>query len=281
MKGIWIVIDMKFHLLASGSKGNCFVLQEGNRTIVIDCGSTKKHLVSSFHDVNINIDDVDLVLLTHNHTDHIKQLKLFENSLIYSPVFLEERKDARILRPRSYFTIDQTIKVTSIPLSHDADVTLGFIIENKKEKLVYITDTGYIKDEYTELLYGADYIIIESNHDVGMLMKCNRPYYIKSRIQGEYGHLNNEDCANTLEKIVSSNTKEIVLAHISQDANTYEKALEVSVNHLLKYKKDELNNDLRIVAAKQFEIVSGGIDYEKVNDIDSLPITCMEWVYDI
>ena len=272
---------MKFHLVASGSKGNCFVLQEGERTIVVDCGSTRKHLISSFNDINVNIDDVDLLLISHRHSDHVSQLKLFNNSLVYSPIPLDTRSDAKILHPLSFFTIDKTLRISTIPLSHDADVTLGFIFENETERLVYITDTGYIKDEYCEKLYDADYIIIESNHDVGMLMRCNRPHYIKSRIQGEYGHLNNEDCASTLEKIITSRTKEIILAHISQDANTYEQALKVTVEHLLKYKKDELNENLRIVAARQFETVSGGIDYEKVDDITTLPITCMEWVYNV
>ena len=125
---------MKFHLVASGSKGNCFVLQEGERTIVVDCGSTRKHLISSFNDINVNIDDVDLLLISHRHSDHISQLKLFNNSLVYSPIPLDTRSDAKILHPLSFFTIDKTLRISTIPLSHDADVTLGFIFENENEK---------------------------------------------------------------------------------------------------------------------------------------------------
>ena len=173
------------------------------------------------------------------------------------------------------------MKVTTIPLSHDAERTVGFVFQTYNEKLVYITDTGYINTSHISLLYDADYIIIESNHDTEMLMKCNRPYFIKSRISSDYGHLNNEDCAYTLEAIVTSNTKEIILAHISQDANTYEKALSVNVNHLLKTKKEDLNKNLRMVAAQQFEIVSGGLRYEKVDNCSSLSFTNMEWIYNL
>ncbi|MBQ5414575.1 MAG: hypothetical protein IIU22_00160, partial [Firmicutes bacterium] len=89
-----------------------------------------------------------------------------------------------------------------------------------------ITDTGYIRDAVIPLLKGADYIILESNHDTEMLMKTSRPMFLKMRIAGDSGHLCNEDCAAVLRKIVTSKTKMVVLAHISQQANTREKALE-------------------------------------------------------
>ncbi len=269
---------MKFHLVASGSKGNCFILQEGKRTIVIDCGSTKKHLKESFEKLNIPINSIDLLLITHTHSDHISQLSLFDDVLVYSPVELEKRKDAKIIRPGCYFSIDK-MKVSCIPLSHDAEKTVGYVFETEKEKLVYVTDTGYINTSYIPKFYDADYVIMESNHDVKMLMESSRPQYIKQRIYSDYGHMSNEDCAATLEAIITNKTKEIVLAHISAQANTYEQALNVTVNHLLETKKDELNENLRIVAAQQFEIISGGLDYEKVDDCSSLFASDLEWIF--
>lgn len=268
---------MKYYLLESGSKGNCFVLQEGKRTIVIDCGGTSKYLKDSFKKLNISFSDVDVLLISHTHIDHISQLSLFKNNLVYSPVKLEKRTDAKIMKPLGYFMVDN-IKVTPIPLSHDTSITLGFIFETKKEKLVYITDTGYLNKNYINRLKGADYIILESNHDVEMLMSSSRPHHIKQRIFSDTGHLCNEDCALILEKIVSENTKDILLAHISLEANTYEKALEVNVNHLIN-SGCLLNKDLRIVAAKQFEIVAGGKLYEENNSYNYNSNVNLEWLF--
>ncbi len=268
--------DMNFHLIASGSKGNCFILQEGKRTVVIDCGGTRKHLVSSFHSLNIDIKDVDLLLITHNHNDHISQLGTFKDSLVYSPVILEKRLDAKIIKPRQSFKIDNMV-VTAIPLSHDSGITVGYIFETEAEKLVYVTDTGYMHSSNINLMKNADYIIMESNHDLAMLNNCSRPRYLKSRIMSDTGHLCNEDCAAVLEKIITKKTKKIILAHISQETNTYELALKTNVK-LLMEADIKLNDNLKIIAAKQFE---GGIDYEEsINSSYSLA-SSVEWVFNV
>ena len=134
--------------------------------------------------------------------------------------------------------------------------TVGFVIEGVHEKLVYITDTGYIRDAVIPLLKGADYIILESNHDTEMLMKTSRPMFLKMRIAGDSGHLCNEDCAAILRKIVTAKTKMVVLAHISQQANTREKALAVSGEALETL--GNKRNDLILCAAAQDEVLKGG-----------------------
>lgn len=252
---------MKFTLCCSGSKGNSFVFEENDCRLVIDCGSTKKYLLESYREIGLNINEVDACLVTHHHSDHISQIKIFEDCDIYSAVHIEGIKKFHLLKPSDYFTI-KGVKITPIPLSHDAEKTMGFILETSKEKLVYITDTGYINTSYISLLYDADYIILESNHDIEMLMKTKRPHFLKSRIYSDSGHLCNEDCAATLAAIVTQRTKQIFLAHISQEANTQQKALEVSVEELMK-KKNELNPSLVICAAGQYEIIRGGQGYEE------------------
>ncbi len=274
------LVSMKFHLIASGSKGNCFILQNDKRVIVIDCGGTRRHLISSFNKLGIDINKIDLLLITHSHSDHISQLPVFKNCLVYSPVYLEKREDAKILRPRQTFKIDKMV-VTPIPLSHDSGITVGYIFECNNEKLVYVTDTGYVHSSNIELMKDADYIVIESNHDLTMLMNSSRPQYLKSRIKSDTGHLCNEDCAVVLEKIVSKKTKKIILAHISEETNTYELALKTNVDYLLENKRCDLNNDLKIVAARQFEIVSGGIDYEESFNSDYSISSCVEWVFNV
>lgn len=241
---------MLIHLLASGSKGNCCIVKCDNTKIVIDCGCTKKYLVNSFNEVNISVDDVDALLVTHSHIDHIQQIKMFKNTNIYSSVYLDSN-NVTILAPFEEIKVND-VTITSIPLSHDSGITMGYVIEYNKQKLVYITDTGYIPNKIKDIISDADYYIFEFNHDVEMLMQTNRPMYIKQRIVNDYGHLCNEDAALVLSEIISNKTKDIVLAHISQEANNEEKAR----NALIKYMSEELLKSVNIQAGKQDKIIT-------------------------
>ncbi len=245
---------MKFALLASGSKGNCFLLWDEALFLMVDCGSTKRWLTQAFQEVHADPADLDAVFITHDHSDHVSQLKMFSDHVIYSPV--ELAFDSIRVKSEEKITL-RHMTVTPLALSHDARNTTGYVFQTWQEKLVYITDTGYLKDSYLPLLKGADYIILESNHDVGMLMNTSRPYMLKQRIASDSGHLCNEDCAAVLDAIVTEKTKMVVLAHISQQANTYEQALSVSRDVLLNH-KGTLNKDLVLKAAEQFEIIKGG-----------------------
>lgn len=241
---------MKYYVLASGSKGNCFVVKNKEAAIVIDCGSTKSYLTRSFHNIGLDYQSVKALFITHDHSDHIKQIKMFQNSRMYCPFEIKEC-DSNIIHPYDQIDIGG-FHIQAIPLSHDSNITLGYVIESDQEKLVYITDTGYIQESHHELIYNADYYILESNHDPELLMQCNRPMYIKSRILSDSGHLCNEDCAAVLKKVVFDNTKEIVLAHISEQANRYDLAVEVTKRVLID------RTGIVIQAAKQFEIMEGG-----------------------
>ncbi|MBP3890835.1 MAG: MBL fold metallo-hydrolase [Solobacterium sp.] len=250
---------MRFELLASGSKGNCCIVQDENTTIVIDCGSTKRYLKACFEERELSLDEIDAVLITHEHTDHISQVKLFAGIPMYSPVPLSV--ETLPVKPGKPFHIEH-ITVYPLALSHDAPHTVGYILETWKEKLVYITDTGYVKDAYLEKMKDADYIVLESNHDIGMLMKTMRPSYVKARIKSDSGHLCNEASAQILEEIIGPKTKRIVLAHISQEANTRELALQTTMEMLESY-QGNLNPKLSISAAGQFEPVKGGWEDEE------------------
>lgn len=242
---------LKFALLASGSKGNCCVIKNDNASIIIDCGSSKTHLLQCFEKLQYDYLTCDALFITHTHSDHVSQLKMFDTI----PTF------ARCEVETSHFTMLESfaktnvkdIHIQEIPLSHDAHNTSGYIIQDEDSKLVYVTDTGYIKEEYYEFLQGADYYIFESNHDVQMLMATRRPMYVKQRIIGDFGHLCNEDSAHILSQLISDNTKEVVLAHISEEGNTKQRAQDVLHYHLQK--NEVYREDLRVVCAPQFGIV--------------------------
>ncbi|MDD4642503.1 MAG: MBL fold metallo-hydrolase [Erysipelotrichaceae bacterium] len=240
---------MRFHLLASGSKGNCFVLIGNDTKIVIDCGSSKRHLLKSFESVNVDYHTVDGLLLTHTHSDHISQLRMFNSTKIYSPFAVDGYLWQQVI-PFSSFNIKE-FKINPIPLSHDSGLTLGYIIEDKMEKIVYITDTGYLKQDYYPLIANADYYVMESNHDIKMLMDSRRPYPLKQRIISDNGHLDNETSSDILAQVIGDRTKEIVLAHISEEANRPEIALKTIKNKIT-------NDKVKIQTAGQFSILTGG-----------------------
>ncbi len=252
---------MDFALLASGSKGNSFVLQDQGTKVMIDCGTTKKHLVNGLHELNLEIEDLDALIITHDHSDHVSQIRHFKELDIYSPVEINDI-DTFLVRPLQKFTINNLV-FTPIPLSHDALNTTGYIIEDGVEKLVYVTDTGYVNQRYIPMMKDADWIILESNHDVDMLMHTSRPQFLKQRIYGDDGHLNNEDCAQVLKQIVTENTKMIILAHLSEQANSRELALKVTSEELLD--RGNLNKDLVVCAAGQYEMIRKGEQDEEMD----------------
>lgn len=246
---------MKFALLCSGSKGNSFLLSDEATHILVDCGGPKAYFLDSLAKLSLSIEDLDAVLLTHTHTDHTAQLKLLKERPLYAPVEIPYPFHA--VKAERDFMIGH-ITVLPIRLSHDAPQTTGYVFSTWQEKLVYITDTGFVREKYMDLLRGADYIILESNHDIQMLMKTDRPQFLKARIAGDEGHLCNEDCAAILKRIVTERTKTVVLAHLSQQANTRERALQVCRNALLGI--GNKNAGLRLAAAGQFEMIRGGAD---------------------
>lgn len=260
---------MRFCLLASGSKGNCFLLQDENLNLLVDCGSTKRYLTQCFEELHFSLDDLDALLLTHDHSDHISQIKMFQEKVIFSPVEIQSVNTIKV--KKEPFQIEH-VTVRPLQLSHDALNTTGYVFETWNEKLVYITDTGYVKQAYIPYLKDADYIVLESNHDIEMLMETNRPAFLKSRIASDNGHLCNEDAAYLLTQIVSTKTKGIILAHISEESNTRELALETTVTELRKNCSGKMRNDLWISAAGQYEMIKGG-DWNEEMDLGTC--TCV------
>lgn len=245
---------MKFALLASGSKGNCCVIKHKETKLVIDCGSTKRYLKECFERIQYDPTQSDAILITHTHSDHISQMKMFHDISTYATQDIPTDHLHNIC-PYDQFDI-KDFHITVLPMSHDCEGTVGYLIECENEKMVYVTDTGYIKEEVKPYLKNADYYIFESNHDIEMLMQTNRPVYLKQRIINDYGHLCNDDCSNVLCDVLGDKTKEIVLAHISQEGNTRDLALQTLVSHLDK--KQIAHDHMKLYPADQFSIYVGG-----------------------
>lgn len=239
---------MKYALLASGSKGNSFYLESQGVKILIDCGTTQRYLKDNLSNLSVELKDLDALLITHDHSDHTKQIRMFEGHKIYSPTHLSVRH--KKVLPYEMFSIEH-LTIFPIKTSHDAEETVGYVIDDCEHRLVYITDTGYIREKDFKHIKNADYYVLESNHDPAMLMKTSRPYAIKRRILSESGHLSNDQAADILEKVVGENTKEITLAHLSLEANTETLAYETVRNRIT-------DKSIVINVGRQFEMIIGG-----------------------
>lgn len=244
---------MRVDLLCSGSKGNSCLIRSNDKSILIDCGSTKKHLMNSLNGLDVKVDDLSALLVTHAHTDHISQLKHFKHLPVYSHCELEGLSAHHKIVPLQEFDIEN-FHIQTIGLSHDSPNTVGYVVYADGKKLVYITDTGYLPNDEKKYLENADTYIFESNHDVETLLQTSRPMFLKQRILGDNGHLNNLDASNNLAQLINVNTKDIVLAHISEEANRKDLALDCI--HSCFHKKDLPYQKVNIRAASQFELLT-------------------------
>lgn len=249
---------MYFDIIASGSKGNATLVVSNKTVILIDIGITNKLLNEELNYLNLNINDIDATLITHDHSDHISGIRFVKMKKAYA---LEGTIPSLgiSVEPLKPFYIND-IKVTAVPTSHDATNPCGYVLEDNDFKLVYITDTGIIDDSIIPYLKNPTYLIIECNHDISMLLKTNRPVELKDRILSSYGHLCNEDSAAYACRIIGDKTKEIVLAHISEEANTPECALK-AYGKIFKYFNVDINKYKITVANQHFHYVGG--DYNE------------------
>ena len=215
---------MFFDVINSGSKGNATLVFTSKATILIDAGIAVSIIEEELNKFNKTIKDIDAVLITHNHTDHIRSIKSFSPKKIYALKRTVPGSLSNVVELFNPFNI-LDITVTAFPTSHDAINPCGYLLESEGVKLVYMTDTGTYLSSNTPYIKNPDYLIIESNHDIQMLLHTHRPMELIQRILSEYGHLCNEDSAFATLEIIGDNTKEIILAHLSEEANTPECAL--------------------------------------------------------
>lgn len=244
---------MEFHVLASGSKGNATFVYEDGCGILIDCGITKKQLLYKLEQLGFNDSDITYVFLTHDHYDHNKNIHIFDTDKIFSAKKnIENLDEYHTLIPYTHRQFG-VFDVLTLKTSHDASDPIGFVISTD-EQLLYMTDTGYVSQKNRQYMKNLDYYIIESNHDIEMLMATKRPMFLKNRILNDVGHLNNEYSAQLMSEMIGENTKEIILAHLSQEANTKEKAIET---YKQVFKEQNIQFD-QIKVASQVDVISGG-----------------------
>lgn len=216
--------------LGSGSRGNATAVSDGTTTLLIDCGFSAREVARRMALAGLNADDVSTILLTHEHSDHLRGVEVFArrhgcavhatrgtrmaaglDQLANEVCSLAPGTDVRI----------GSLTVLAFRTSHDAAEPVGFCIQAENgERFGLATDTGILTPESAEALAEVDLLGIESNHDLRMLENGPYPGYLKHRIRSAHGHLSNPDAADALEVLVSARLRHVFALHRSDTNNT-------------------------------------------------------------
>ncbi|CDO04823.1 metallo-hydrolase YycJ [Oceanobacillus picturae] len=238
-------MTLRFSVLASGSTGNAFYIESDKERLLVDAGLSGKQMDHLFSEINIDPSTLTGILVTHEHSDHIKglgimarkyNLPIFANEKTWNAM---ERSIGKIgLDQKFYFNMEQVktfqdLDVESFGVSHDAAEPMFYTFHHEGKKVALVTDLGYVSERIKKTVEDADAYIFEANHDVGMLRMGRYPWNVKRRILGDSGHVSNEDCGLALTDIISNRTKRIYLAHLSLDNNMKDLA-RMSVDSVLQ-----------------------------------------------
>lgn len=229
--------------LASGSSGNCLLMTDGATHILVDAGISARRITKALRDLGIEPCELAGILVTHEHSDHIagiatltKQLGLnvyasraAGRQLAYRIAFIENC--LHTFQPGESFEVG-SFGVESYPTSHDTAESVGYAVTCGVRKAAVVTDLGVVTDAVRQGIKGAHLAVVEANHDVDMLRSGPYPYYLKSRILGDHGHLCNEDGAALARLAAEDGARTVVLAHLSAENNSPSVAHRVVKTHL-------------------------------------------------
>lgn len=233
-----------FFTIASGSSGNCAFIGRKEQGILIDAGTPMRTVAAALDSAGFSLGQISAVFVTHEHDDHIKNLKTIANRFNI-PVFCNAATagavlarlpelDRSLLRPMETGrrVLGGAFEVSSFAVSHDAAEPVGYTVKTENAVISVLTDSGHITGEMTSHLLGSDLVLVESNYDYDMLVGGSYPYFLKRRILSKRGHLSNDDCAETVLKLVRSGVKHIIMGHLSEQNNRPDCAYETTSRHL-------------------------------------------------
>lgn len=224
---------MKLCSIASSSSGNCICVGSDNTTILIDAGISGKKVEQGLNSIDMTTKDVDGILVTHEHIDHIKGLGVLARKYGI-PMYATPGTLASIMQNTSLGKIPDGLFVTiaedmpffigdleiqPFAISHDAAQPVGYRVSHEGKSMGLATDMGKYSDYIVDKLSGLDVLLLEANHDVNMLQVGSYPYYLKQRILGDRGHLSNEMAGRLLGEILHDGMKHVVLGHLSKENN--------------------------------------------------------------
>ena len=245
---------LKLYPLYSGSSGNMYLIKSPTSTVLVDIGVSFKSLKTCLENLNLTEHDISALLITHEHSDHIKGITTLVNKTsipIYTTEgtknylynkYLDKFKQTpniNIINDENSFYVGD-IKVTPFKTSHDAVDPVGYTLQNEDSTLTIATDLGYVSDNVYEHLLDANLCLVESNYDRNLLLVGDYTYPLKCRIQSDIGHLSNDDTSNLILDLAKHGKRNFILGHISQNNNEPEEAM-FKVTSTLKNNGFDLN----------------------------------------
>lgn len=252
----------KFCSLYSGSSGNSLFIQTDNTKILIDAGESAKKITDALSSIDVNPNDLDAILVTHEHSDHIKGLGTLSKKYNI-PVYANQKtweampeQNAKIsennkkyFKPSENFEIGD-LKIHPFKIPHDAANPCGFNFFHENKKMSVATDIGHMTSDIIHTLEDSSFLLLESNYDPNVL-KCSRyPYLLKERIAGPNGHLPNGEAGKTISYLLNSGLKQVMLGHLSKENNFPELAYKTVMDELIENKYNE--NSISINIASRF-----------------------------
>ncbi|MFS1510971.1 MBL fold metallo-hydrolase [Chengkuizengella sp. SCS-71B] len=268
-------MGIKFSVLASGSTGNAMVVQSNETQLLIDAGLSGKKIGSLMQERSTSCADLDGILVTHEHSDHIKglgalsrkyKLPIYANQKTWDALNRSvgkiEDKYRKVIQTQNQIDFG-SLKVDSYSISHDAAEPVGYCFSEDQQKLSLVTDIGYMSQNVKDKVVDSDVIIIESNHDIEMLRMGRYPWNIKRRILGDLGHLSNEAAGEALCEIISMKTKRVYLAHLSRDHNLMDLA-RLTVENVLNENE---------ISLKELKIKLKDTYFDRATEWDDLSIS--------
>ena len=250
--------ELKVSVLASGSTGNVTYIETPQHKVLVDAGLSGKKIAGLMDSVGLDINQVDSLFVTHEHTDHIKSvgvlarkygLNVYANQGTWDAM---SKKIGKVPNEQKYLFDANTTKslgdldVESFLVSHDAAEPQFYEFHHNHKSFVILTDTGYVSDRVAGTIKDADGYLFEVNHDIEMLRMGEYPWALKQRILGDHGHLSNEDGANALMDVIGNRTKKIYLGHLSLHNNVKELA-HLTVSSIMQNHDFGVGHDFKIM----------------------------------
>ena len=236
---------MQFISFSSGSSGNCYLLKTEHNMLLLDAGLSPRKVKQYLSDYGLSLSDADAILITHDHTDHIKgaglmseeyQLPVYATEAVHEGMCRNYCMSHKVPVPLRRFVRKDTtfelgdFRITPFDVPHDSSDCVGYLIEADGVAFCIITDAGHVTDVIRQFVARANYLVLEANHDVDMLNMGPYPAHLKGRIKGDRGHLSNEAGARLVAEHATTGLRHLWLCHLSEENNhpelvrkTYEK----------------------------------------------------------
>lgn len=226
---------MRFAVLGSGSGGNAAVVEAGGVRVLVDAGLSARQIVVRLGMMGIEPASLDAILLTHEHGDHVRGLRVLVKSLavpVYATPMTRElvREEVggahwKVFESGAAFSLGD-LAVESFAVPHDAVEPVGFVFRSGGRSLGLLSDSGHVTPRVTDALRGVDGLFVEANYDDALLeADLRRPWSTKQRIASRHGHLSNAQTAELVAELAGHGLRRVVLGHLSRDCNTPEVAL--------------------------------------------------------